>query len=652
MIPRFRFLPKGAFLKPTSLLFSPGKRSLSGTPVFGKPEKLRDSKAALSVLESIPKEQIRNWAVIAHIDHGKSTLSDCLLKLTGVIDKNNAKNQFLDKLAVERRRGITVKAQTCSMIYYYENKPYLLNLIDTPGHVDFREEVMHSLAACEGCILLVDASQGIQAQTLSNFYMAFAQNLVVLPVLNKVDLPTADVERTLDQIEQTFELDISNTLFISSKSGKNVEKILPEIVHRFPPPQGDKSKPLRSLLIDCWYNNYQGVISLVRLMDGTLQKGQKLMSVNTGRKYEVQQVGIMYPDMTETSQLRAGQVGYIVSNMKNIDEAIIGDTFTTVGQSVEPLPGFSVPKPMVFVGAFPTDSSDFERLNDCIEQLTLNDRAIHVEKETSSALGVGWRLGFLGTLHLSVFVERLQDEYGRQLLITSPTVPYLTRYQDGKEEIISNPNMFPSRRMKNQEFFEPIVEATIIIPSEYLGDVIKLCESCRGIQSDCTFLSESRCMLKYQIPLAHLVEDFFGKLKGQTSGYATLDYEDAGYAPADIVKLSVHVNGQSVDALCTVVHRSLALNRGREWIHRLRDLLPKQLYEVVIQAVVETKVLARQNISALRKNVTAKCYGGDWTRKQKLLNKQKEGKSRLRQNSNMSIDKSVFYQFLMKKTSN
>lgn len=601
-----------------------------------------DNKPSIQeVVRGIPQNRVRNWAVIAHIDHGKSTLSDCILKLTGVINEHNFRNQFLDKLEVERRRGITVKAQTCSMIYYYHGQSYLLNLIDTPGHVDFRAEVMHSLAACEGCILLVDASQGIQAQTLSNFYMAFSQNLVIIPVLNKVDLPTADVDRTLIQVQQTFDIPMSKPILVSSKTGKNVEQILPEIIQKIPPPKGSENAPLRCLLIDSWYNSYQGVIGLVRIMEGFIKKGGKVMSVNTGRKYEVQQVGIMYPDMTEVSRLRAGQVGYIIWNMKNIDEAIVGDTYSTIGSNVEALPGFSIPQSMVYVGAFPLDGSDYERLNDNIEQLALNDRAINVQKENSSALGMGWRLGFLGTLHLSVFIDRLKDEYGKELLITSPTVPYRIKYKNGREEVISNPNLFPTNHQGISELLEPTVDATIITPSEYLGDVIKLCESCRGLQKDCTYMSESRCMIKYQLPLAHLVEDFFGRLKGTTSGFATLDYEESDYVPADLVRLSIFMSGKSVDALCSIVHRSLALQRGREWIQRLKPLVPKQLYEVILQAVIDNRVVARESISALRKNVTAKCYGGDVTRKQKLLNKQKEGKKRLKSVGNVSIDKSV-----------
>lgn len=471
--------------------------------------------------------------------------------------------------------------------------------------------------------------------------MAFSQNLVIIPVLNKVDLPTADVDRTLIQVQQTFDIPMSKPILVSSKTGKNVEQILPEIIQKIPPPKGSENAPLRCLLIDSWYNSYQGVIGLVRIMEGFIKKGGKVMSVNTGRKYEVQQVGIMYPDMTEVSRLRAGQVGYIIWNMKNIDEAIVGDTYSTIGSNVEALPGFSIPQSMVYVGAFPLDGSDYERLNDNIEQLALNDRAINVQKENSSALGMGWRLGFLGTLHLSVFIDRLKDEYGKELLITSPTVPYRIKYKNGREEVISNPNLFPTNHQGISELLEPTVDATIITPSEYLGDVIKLCESCRGLQKDCTYMSESRCMIKYQLPLAHLVEDFFGRLKGTTSGFATLDYEESDYVPADLVRLSIFMSGKSVDALCSIVHRSLALQRGREWIQRLKPLVPKQLYEVILQAVIDNRVVARESISALRKNVTAKCYGGDVTRKQKLLNKQKEGKKRLKSVGNVSIDKSV-----------
>ncbi|OLL23847.1 Translation factor GUF1, mitochondrial [Neolecta irregularis DAH-3] len=587
--------------------------------------------------------RIRNISVIAHIDHGKSTLSDRLLELTNTIATLGVHKQFLDKLKVEQERGITVKAVTCSMRYKHKGEEYMINLIDTPGHVDFRAEVIHSLKAGNGCLLLIDAAQGIQAQTVANFYLAFAENLKIIPVLNKIDLPAAEPGKVLEQLEQTFELDPVDALAISAKTGLGVGAILPAIIERVPPPTGSVDENFKCLLIDSWYDNYKGVILLVRVFGGTVQRGDRISSVHTGHKYEVSEVGLMHPDQSPVNRLCAGMVGYVVPSMKRSSESKIGDTFYHVGKPVQALPGFEDAKPMIYVGAFPLDTKEFKRLEDSINNLSLNDRSITVHRDTSTALGQGWRLGFLGSLHLSVFQDRLKDEYGAEVIITTPTVPYQIEYRDGTFGTISNPSEFPdvvTHSSKVLDIREPVVEATMIFPSDYLGSVIELCEACFLLKEQ-TFLSSSRVLLKYIIPLAQLVEDFFGKLKSSTKGYATLDYEEAGYIPADVLRLSLLINGKSVDALASIVHRSQAERRGREWVKKMRGLVDRQLYEVVIQAAVGNKVVARESISAKRKDVTAKCYGGDVSRKMKLLNKQKEGKKRMRSIGNVQISQEV-----------
>jgi elongation factor 4 len=601
----------------------------------------------LERIKNVPIERYRNFSIVAHVDHGKSTLSDRLLELTEVIEPGgNA--QVLDKLDVERERGITVKAQTCSMLYNYKGHDYLLHLVDTPGHVDFRQEVSRSYASCGGALLLVDASQGIQAQTVANFYLAYSLGLELVPVINKVDLPHADVSRTKEQIETMFELDTSDVVSISAKSGLGIESVLPAVVDRIPAPNGDDTKPLRALLVDSWFDPYLGVVLLVYLTDGEIRKGQKIASIHTGLKYEVRDVGIMYPDKCSTPSLTAGQVGYVIPGMKKSAEAHIGDTFMTVGQTVDPLPGFEEAKPMVFVGAFPAEGADFERLEESMNQLTLNDRSVTLEKESSNALGQGWRLGFLGTLHASVFRERLEKEHGGNLIITAPTVPYKVLYRDNTEVIITNPDDFPDNSVsfKVADYQEPYVEALMAMPQEYIGSVVKLCEANRGEQISIDTQPSGQSMVKYYIPLAQLVDDFFGKLKGATKGYASLDYEDAGYRSSRLTKMELLVNGQSVDALAQVMHTSQVQERGRDWVKKFKQYLHYELFEVIIQARANGKIIARETIKAKRKDVLARLHASDISRRKKLLIKQKEGKRRLQSIGKVAIPQEAYQSFL------
>ncbi|KAK7899706.1 Translation factor guf1 mitochondrial [Exophiala xenobiotica] len=605
-------------------------------------------------IAAIPIDRYRNFCIVAHVDHGKSTLSDRLLELTGTIEAGSNK-QVLDKLDVERERGITVKAQTCTMIYNYNGEDYLLHLVDTPGHVDFRAEVARSYASCGGAILLVDASQGVQAQTVANFYLAFAQGLSLIPVLNKVDLPHADPPRALEQMHDTFELDPESAVLVSAKTGLNVESILPAVIDQIPAPVGDPKKPLRLYLVDSWYSSYKGVVLLVRLFDGELRAGDQIVSFATGYKYTVGEVGIMYPDQTPQKVIRAGQVGYVHFNpsMRKSSEAKIGDTYTKVGlqKQVEPLPGFEEPKPMVFVAAFPVDQGEFERLEDSINQLLLNDRSVTVQKESSHALGAGFRLGFLGTLHCSVFEDRLRQEHGTSIIITPPTVPFKVFYKDGGEDIVANPAEFPDSeeaRRDVAELREPYVLVTLTFPDEYLGRVMELCEGNRGEQKSMEYFTSSQVILKYEMPLAQLVDDFFGKLKSSTKGYATLDYEESEWRPSNIVKLQLLVNKEPVDAVSRVLHQSQVRHVGKQWVEKFKEHVDRQMFEIVIQAAVGKQIIARETIKPFRKDVLAKLHAADKTRRMKLLEKQKEGRKKLKAVGNVVIEHSAFQAFLAK----
>ena len=610
-------------------------------------------KAIEERIEKIPLENYRNFSIVAHVDHGKSTLSDRLLELTGVIKPGDANKQVLDKLDVERERGITVKAQTCTMFYQdpKTGEDFLLHLVDTPGHVDFRAEVSRSYASCGGALLLVDAAQGVQAQTVANFYLAYSMGLKLIPIINKIDLDAADIPRAIEQVETTFELDAKDCIPVSAKTGLNVDNIIPKIIQDIPAPVGDASKPLKALLVDSWHDPYVGVVMLVFVVDGKIRKGMKLLSAHSEKKYDVKEVGVMYPDKTPMSNIRAGQVGYIIPGMRDPKEAMIGDTFFQSGHSagLEPLPGFEEPKPMVFVGAFPADGGEFKVMNDHMEHLVLNDRSVTLEKETSSALGLGWRLGFLGSLHSSVFKERLEKEYGAKIILTAPTVPYKIKYKDGTEKIVTNPDDFPGSDYRSHDvemFMEPFVDAIMTIPDEYVGTVMSICEANRGIQKEMEYLTTGQVLLKYEIPMAQLVEDFFGKLKGATKGYASLDYEDAGYKKSDVVKMELLVSGESQDALSQVMHRSQVQTRGREYVTRFKEYLKSQLFEVAVQAKVNNKVVARETIKARRKDVTQKLHAADISRRKKLLERQKEGKKQMKATGRVTINNEAYQAFL------
>ncbi|KAI1177252.1 GTP-binding protein lepa [Nemania sp. FL0916] len=641
----------------TGMFFSPPFSRIR--PLDAPARRFSSSKTAISDLErritAIPIDRFRNFCIVAHIDHGKSTLSDRLLELTGTISSSSANRQILDTLEVERERGITVKAQTCTMLYSHRGLDYLLHLVDTPGHVDFRAEVTRSYASCGGALLLVDASQGVQAQTVANFYLAFAEGLVILPVVNKIDMAAADVPRVLEQLRSTFELDTSKAIGVSAKTGLNVEALLPAIVETMPAPTGDSAKPLRMLLVDSWYDSFRGVICLVRLFDGVVRAGDQLVSFATGQKYTVGEVGIRHPNQVPQTILRAGQVGYIFFNpgMKKIRDAKIGDTFTTAGSEdvVAPYPGFEELKPMVFVAAFPTDPADYSRLSDSISQLVLNDRSITLYKDHSDALGAGWRVGFLGSLHCSVFQDRLRQEYGASVIITEPAVQTKVVWKDGGETVHQSPADFPeveSSKGRGATFYEPFVLATITVPEEYLGRAIELCEANRGEQESIEFFQGMQVILKYRIPTAQLVDDLFGKLKGATKGYATLDYEDAGWRQSDLVKLQLLVNKQSVDAIARVVHRSQAERLGRQWVGKFKEHVQRQMFEIVIQAAVGKKIIARETLKPFRKDVLAKLHASDITRRRKLLEKQKEGRKKLRAVGNVVIEQEAFQRFLAK----
>lgn len=605
-------------------------------------------------IAAIPIERFRNFCIVAHVDHGKSTLSDRLLELTGTI-KPGENKQVLDKLDVERERGITVKAQTCSMIYTHEGSDFLLHLVDTPGHVDFRAEVSRSYASCGGALLLVDASQGVQAQTVANFFLAFAQGLTLVPVVNKVDLQHADPPRVLEQMKDTFELDPKAAVLVSAKTGLNVASLLPTVVEQVPAPIGDHTKPLRLLLVDSWYSSYKGVILLVRIFDGQIRAGDQVTSLVTGLKYTVGEVGIMYPDQTPQSVLRAGQVGYIYFNpsMRRSQEAKVGDTYTTVGHEnqVVLLPGFEEPKAMVFVAAFPVDQGDFTHLEDSINQLILNDRSVTLQRESSGALGAGFRLGFLGTLHCSVFEDRLRQEHGASIIITPPTVPFKIIYKDGKEIVITNPAEFPDDEVERRnvaELREPYVLATLTFPDEYLGKVIEICEANRGEQKSLEYFTPIQVIMKYEMPLAQLVDDFFGKLKGATKGYASLDYEESDWRASNIVKLQLLVNKEPVDAVSRVVHHSQVRFLGKQWVEKFKEHVDRQMFEVVIQAAVGRQIIARETIKPFRKDVTQKLHAADITRRRKLLEKQKEGRKKLKAVGNVVIEHEAFQKFLAK----
>ena len=589
-------------------------------------------------------QQLRNFSIIAHIDHGKSTLSDRLLEKTGTVSEREAHDQFLDNMELERERGITIKAQSVRMNWRSkrDGKEYVLNLIDTPGHVDFAYEVSRSLSACEGAVLVVDASQGVEAQTLANVYLALEHDLAVVPVINKIDLPSADVEGTRREIEEVIGLDASKAVPTSAKEGTGIEELLEEIIHTVPPPKGDPAAPLKALIFDSWYDSYRGVIMLVRIVEGTVRPRQKIMFMSNRREYEVSETGVFAPKAREKSELIAGEVGFVVANVKVIQDAKVGDTLTDPQRPTDkPFPGFKEIKPMVFSGIFPVDSADYENTRDALEKLRLNDSAFTYEPETSQALGFGFRCGYLGLLHMEIVQERLEREYNLNLITTAPSVVYKVVKKDGSELSVDNPAKLPGEG-EIEKLMEPMLLAHIYVPNEYVGSVLQLCQDRRGMQKDIKYIGTKRVQITYEIPLAEVVFDFFDKLKSISRGYASLDYEPLGYQEADLVKLDILINGEPVDALSTIVHRERAYQRGRAICEKLKEEIPKQMYEVAIQAAIGSRVIARETQKALRKNVLAKCYGGDISRKRKLLEKQKEGKKRMKAVGQIEIPQEAF----------
>ena len=592
---------------------------------------------------------IRNFSIIAHIDHGKSTLADRLIQATGGLTDREMRDQVLDSMDLERERGITIKAQTVRLEYKARNgETYELNLMDTPGHVDFSYEVSRSLSACEGALLVVDASQGVEAQTLANVYLALDGNLEIVPVINKIDLPAAEPDRVKQQIEDVIGLDAKDAVLISAKTGLNVVDVLEAIVHRMPPPKGDSEAPLKALLVDSWYDSYVGVVILVRVFDGRIKKGVKIRMMQTNGVYEVDEVGVFTPKRVKMDELGPGDVGYVIANIKAVQDCKVGDTLTEDRRrTAEPLPGFKPSLPVVFCGFFPTDSAEFEHLRESLQKLALNDSSFHYEPENSTALGFGFRCGFLGLLHLEIVRERLAREFNLDLITTAPSVVYKLYLTNGETLDLYNPVDMPDvTRIAKIE--EPWIKATIFVPGDYLGSVITLCTERRGEQVDLTWVG-TRAMLVYKLPLNEVVYDFYDRLKSISRGYASFDYHIEGYREGDLVKVQILVNGENVDALSMIVTRNAAESRGRQVCERLKDLIPRQLFAVPIQAAIGGKIIARETLSAMRKDVTAKCYGGDITRKRKLLDKQKEGKKRLREFGSVEIPQSAFIEALRMK---
>ena len=585
---------------------------------------------------------IRNFSIIAHIDHGKSTLADRLIQLCGNVSDREMKDQILDSMEIERERGITIKAQTVRLDYKAaDGKTYQLNLMDTPGHVDFAYEVSRSLAACEGALLIVDASQGVEAQTLANVYQALENNLEIIPVLNKIDLPAADADRVKQQIEDVIGLDASHAVPISAKTGMGVPDVLEAVVQRLPAPKGSRSAPLKALLIDSWYDAYLGVIVLLRVIDGEIKRGQKVKLMSTGATHQVERVGIFRPKQEMLSALGPGEVGFFTAAIKQVADTRVGDTVTDDKfPTAEPLPGFKPVQPVVFCGLFPVDAADFEDLREAMSRLRLNDASFSYEPESSAALGFGFRCGFLGLLHLEIIIERLEREFNLDLITTAPSVIYHVHLTDGTKLEMHNPADMPDP-VKIDHLEEPWIEATILVPDEYLGAVLKLCQDRRGRQKNLTYVG-SRAMLVYELPLNEVVFDFYDRLKSVSRGYASFDYHIKGYEEGDLVKLSILVNGEAVDALSIIVHKARAEARGRAMCEKLKELIPPHLFQIPIQAAIGAKIIARETIRALRKDVIAKCYGGDITRKRKLLDKQKAGKKKMREFGRVEIPQEAF----------
>ena len=592
-------------------------------------------------------QKIRNFSIIAHVDHGKSTLADRVLEVTGAITARERVDQFLDKLELERERGITIKAQSVRLPYKdAAGETYQLQLIDTPGHVDFSYEVSRSLSACEGALLVVDSTQGVQAQTVANVYLALDNDLEIIPVLNKVDLPSSDVDRTAEMVEEVIGLDCSGAILASGKTGVGVEEILQAVVERVPPPRGDANARLKALIFDSWYDSYRGAVVMVRVIDGVLRKGDKIRFMATGRQYEVTALGCFAPHPVALTELGPGEVGFVAANIKSVEDTKIGDTITLAAKPTDaPLPGFKDVKPMVFAGVFPTDSAAYEDLRDALAKLHLNDSSFGFEPDTSDALGFGFRCGFLGLLHMEIIQERLEREYNLDLITTAPSVVYHAVTKEGVRVMVDNPSKMPPLGDIDR-IEEPIMKVTVHTPSEYVGAVVALCEERRGTQQGIHFATKTHVVITYELPLAEVILDFHDRLKSASRGYASMDYELSGYRADDLVKLDMLLNGEPLDALSVIVHRDMAYFRGRALAKKLKELVPRQQYEVAIQAAIGSKIISRETVRALRKDVTSKCYGGDISRKRKLLEKQKEGKKRMKSVGSVDVPQDAFLAIL------
>jgi GTP-binding protein LepA len=593
------------------------------------------------------RDRIRNFSIIAHIDHGKSTLADRILEKTGALSEREMREQMLDSMELERERGITIKLNAVQLKYKAKNgEEYIFHLIDTPGHVDFTYEVSRSLAACEGAILVVDAAQGIEAQTLANVYLAIDNNLEILPVINKIDLPSAEPERVRQEIEEVIGLDASEAVLASAKVGIGIEEILEQIVEKIPAPSGDPDAPLKALIFDSMYDSYRGVVAYIRVMDGTVKPGQKIKMMSTGKEFEVAEVGVFTPKPKLVDELTVGDVGFLTASIKNVSDTRVGDTITDAeNPAAEPLPGYRKLNPMVFCGMYPIDTARYNDLREALEKLQLNDAALHFEPETSQALGFGFRCGFLGLLHMEIIQERIEREFNIDLITTAPSVVYKVYLTDGTEVQVDNPSNMPDPQ-KIDHVEEPYVKATIMVPNDYVGPVMELCQGKRGNFVDMQYLDEKRVTLIYEIPLSEIVYDFFDTLKSSTKGYASFDYELIGYKPSKLVKMDILLNGEKIDALSFIVHRDSAYERGKVIVEKLKDVIPRQQFEVPVQAAIGNKIIARSTIKALRKNVLAKCYGGDVSRKRKLLEKQKEGKKRMKQIGSVEVPQEAFMAIL------
>ncbi len=587
------------------------------------------------------QKNIRNFSIIAHIDHGKSTLADRILDITGAISEREKQAQLLDSMDIERERGITIKLNAVSLTYHYQGEDYILHLIDTPGHVDFSYEVSRSLAACEGAILVVDAAQGIEAQTLANLYLALDNDLTIIPVINKIDLPNANPEKVKQELMETLGFKEEEIILASAKCGIGIQELVEAVIERIPPPKGDEKKPLKALIFDSYFDSYKGIVALIRVVDGCVRLKDEIKMLSTNKMYDVVELGVHTPKEEKRSVLHAGEVGFLCASMKSIDDVRVGDTITLHGEEVEALPGYKPMKPMVFCGLYPIESSKYPDLREALEKLKLNDASLEFQPETSKALGFGFRCGFLGLLHMEITLERIEREFGISLIATSPSVIYDIELTDGTHMQVDSPSKMPDK-VKIKEVKEPYIRTNIFVPSTYIGPIMELCEEKRGNYVSMEYLDKTRVNMHYEIPLSEIVYDFFDKLKSYTKGYASFDYEMIGYKASDLVKMDILLNGEVIDALSIIVHKDFAYQRGKKIVENLKKLIPRQLFEVPIQAAIGSKVISRETISAMRKNVLAKCYGGDVSRKRKLLEKQKEGKKRMKMVGNVEVPQEAF----------